>query len=115
MVARGVTVLATVTEVVPELPGDNSVHRATIFVPRVDGTSFQGEVRGWPGHAFAEGDQIRVRYDPSGRLEPRLVDRWLWKSAAASLFAHVVTFILAFASLLAGIGVAVRVAVDVRF
>jgi hypothetical protein len=114
MVARGVTVLAAVTEVVPVMPGD-SVHWASITIPRIDGTSFQGRVRGWPGHSFAEGDQVPVRYDPTGQLEPRMADRWLWKAAAASLFAHVVTFVLALGALLVGIGVVVRVAVDVRF
>src|SRR5262245_34586406 len=88
MAIRGVTVLATVTEVVPVLAGDHSAHRALLFVPRIDGTSFQCRVRGWPGHSFVEGGQVGVRYDPNGRIEARLVDRWLWKAGAASLTAH---------------------------
>jgi hypothetical protein len=115
MATRGVTVLATVTDVIPVPGGDESgVHWALITVPRTDGTSIDGRVRGWPGHRFAVGDQPQVRYHPTGRIEPRLVDRWRWKAAAASLTAHIVMSLLALGTSLVGIGMIVRAAMDVR-
>jgi hypothetical protein len=113
MVTGGVTVLATVTDVMP-VPGGGSVHWALITVPRTDGTWFDGRVRGWQGRRFAVGEQMRVRYHPTGRVEPRLVDRWRWKSAAASLTAHIVTTLLALGTSLVGIGMIVRAVKDVR-
>jgi hypothetical protein len=113
MVTGGVTVLATVTDVMP-VPGGGSVHWALITVPRTDGTWFDGRVRGWQGRRFAVGEQMRVRYHPTGRVEPRLVDRWRWKSAAASLTAHIVTSLLALGTSLVGIGMIVRAVKDVR-
>lgn len=115
MVARGVTVLATVTDVMPVAGGGDAggVHWALITVPRTDGTSFDGRVRGWSGRRFTVGEQIRVRYHATGKVEPRLVDRWRWKAVAASLTAHIVLSLLALGTFLVSIGMLVRAAMDV--
>src|SRR5258706_14420603 len=115
MVARGVTVLASVTDVVPATGGgnDGGVHWALITVPRTDGTSFDGRIRGWSGRPFTVGEQIPVRYHATGKVEPRLVDRWPWKAAAASLTAHVVLSLLALGSALVGIRAIGRAAMHV--
>jgi hypothetical protein len=113
MVSRGITVLATVTDVVPVLAGDDRIHRASIVVPRMDGTWFHGHTPTWPGHSFAAGELVRVRYDPAGRLKPRLVDRWLWKAAAASLTVHITTLLLALGTAVVGLIMIIRTLMDV--
>jgi Protein of unknown function (DUF3592) len=114
MALRGVTVPATVVEVIQGPGGDGGVHWALITFVRSDGTLFNGRIRGWSRNRFSVGDQVEVRYDPSERLPPRWADRWLWKAAASSLSAHIVYLLLAVGMLLAGIGVIARVAVDFR-
>jgi hypothetical protein len=112
MASRGVTVPATVVEVIPGPGGDGGVHWANITFLRTDGTIFEGRVRGWSGNRLSVGDQLEVRYDPTERLAPRWADRWLWKAAASSLSGHIVYFLLALGMLLAGVGVIARVVVD---